>query len=210
MKKSFLLLSAVIIVIILTNCDSTPEKKKDMPRPATLDTGSTKSPIEAGLEMAMKTKAVLGKYLLTAIQDKGTDGAVEFCSTRAILITDSMSNILGSRIKRVSEKNRNPINIAGKEQLSYIKEIKEILARNERLQPKLTESGDSYTGYYPILTDQLCLQCHGDKKTDINPPTLSMINRLYPGDKATGYKLNELRGIWVVEMKKTDLPNFTR
>lgn len=202
MKKITLLLSILSLVIFLTNCDSTTEKKKGNAT-ATNDTSSQlKSPLETGQEMAMKTKAVLGKYLVTAIQDKGMEGAIEFCSTRAIQITDSMSTVLGSRLKRVAERNRNPVNLASADELSYIKEINASIARNEKPKPQLKETAETYTAYYPILTEQLCLQCHGNIKADIKPATLSTINRLYPGEKATGYKLNELRGIWVVEMKK--------
>jgi hypothetical protein len=51
----------------------------------------------------------------------------------------------------------------------------------------------------------MCLQCHGDPANDISPETLNKIQTLYPDDAATGYKTNELRGIWVVEMpKKSD------
>lgn len=203
MKKSILLLSILLMVIFLTNCDFTPDKKKETSISPTDTTSQIKSPLENGQEMAMKTKAVLGKYLVTAIQDRGTEGAIEFCSTRAIQITDSMSTVLGGRIKRVAERNRNPVNSVSADELSYIQEINASLLRKENLKPQLKETAETYTAYYPILTEQLCLQCHGDKKADIKPPTLSTINRLYPGDKATGYKLNELRGIWVIELKKT-------
>jgi len=202
MKKTILLLSILSVVILLTNCDTTTEKKKGIPNSSTDTTSQIKSPLETGQEMAMKTKAILGKNLVTAIQNKGTDEAIEFCSTRAIQITDSMSTVLGSRIKRVAERNRNPLNIASADELLYIKETNASLARNENAKPQLKETAETYTAYYPILTEQLCLQCHGDKKADIKTSTLSTINRLYPADKATGYKLNELRGIWVVEMKK--------
>ncbi len=202
MKKTILLLSIFSLVIFLTNCDSTTEKKKGIPNSSTDTTSQIKSPLETGQEMAMKTKANLGKHLITAIQDMGTEGAIEFCSTRAIQITDSMSTVLGSRIKRVAERYRNPVNNASADELSYIKEINASLARNESPKPQLKETAETYTGYYPILTEQLCLQCHGDKKTDIKPATISTLNRMYPGDKATGFKLNELRGIWVVELKK--------
>jgi len=164
--------------------------------------GKQASPLETGQEMAMKTKAVLGMYLLSAIKDRGTEGAVEFCSTRALQITDSMSQVLGIRIKRVSDQNRNPVNIPENEALSYIQKMKAAIAEKESPKPGFSETTEVYTGYYPILTDKLCIQCHGEKNTDIKAPTLSIINRLYPEDKATGFKLNDLRGIWVVEMKK--------
>jgi Protein of unknown function (DUF3365) len=58
------------------------------------------------------------------------------------------------------------------------------------------------TGYYPILTNAMCLQCHGKPNVDISITTLDKIHALYPDDRATGYVVNELRGLWVVEMDK--------
>lgn len=203
MKKIILLFSILSVVIFLTNCDSATDKKREIPASSNDTTGKIKTPLETGQEMAMKTKAILGKYLVTAIQEKGTEGAIAFCSSRAIQITDSMSTVLGVHIKRVAERNRNPVNKASAAELAYIQEINASLARKESPKPFLKETTETYTGYYPILTDPLCLQCHGDKVSDIKAPTLSILSKLYPGDKATGFKLNELRGIWVVEMKKT-------
>ncbi len=201
MKKAILVLSAISLMIIGSNCGTGTDKKKAVVSQAT-DTVQIKTPLEKGKEMALKTKAELGRFLMTAIREKGTAGAVAFCSTRALQITDSMSTVLGSHLKRVAEFNRNPINTVTADELSYIQQVKAALAAKENPRPQLTENSETITGYYPILTESLCLQCHGDNKTEIEPTTLAAINRLYPGDKATGFKLNELRGIWVVEMKK--------
>ena len=57
-------------------------------------------------------------------------------------------------------------------------------------------------GYYPIITNELCMQCHGQTGQQISPGTLAKITALYPNDKAVNYKVNQLRGIWVVEMKR--------
>jgi len=46
----------------------------------------------------------------------------------------------------------------------------------------------------------MCMQCHGSENEQIDNNTLAKINELYPDDKATGYGVGELRGIWVVEM----------
>ena len=48
----------------------------------------------------------------------------------------------------------------------------------------------------------MCLQCHGNKENDISTGTLTKINTLYPKDKAIGYGINQVRGLWVVEMIK--------
>jgi hypothetical protein len=48
----------------------------------------------------------------------------------------------------------------------------------------------------PIIVSQpLCLQCHGSE-SDIAAETREAILAIYPDDKATGYRLNDLRGIW--------------
>jgi hypothetical protein len=48
----------------------------------------------------------------------------------------------------------------------------------------------------------MCLQCHGKPGTDLSETTIAKLSQLYPNDKATGYGINELRGIWIVEMNK--------
>ena len=47
--------------------------------------------MEIGKTMALKTKRCLGRNLLEAINTKGTEHALEFCSTRAIPLTDSLT-----------------------------------------------------------------------------------------------------------------------
>ncbi|MCB0841256.1 MAG: DUF3365 domain-containing protein [Bacteroidetes bacterium] len=158
--------------------------------------------VEQGLKYAMATKAVLGKNLLNAINTKGTEGALAFCNEKAIPLTDSMQNQLSISIKRVSDKNRNPDNAANLDELEYIMKSKHLLEDGEEIKPAIQEKGEKIVGYYPIMTTQMCLQCHGLPEKDIQAGTLSKLSSLYPEDKATGYGENELRGIWVVEMKK--------
>jgi len=161
-----------------------------------------KSYLEKGKEIALSTKAVLGKNLLTAINADGAAHAVEFCNTRAIHLTDSMGLELNAKVKRVSDQSRNPDNIANEDELSYILETKEKLQAGIEPKPKLTEAGNKMIGYYPILTNEMCLKCHGKPEVDINQSTLDVLSALYPEDKAKGYGLNELRGIWVIDMAK--------
>ena len=46
----------------------------------------------------------------------------------------------------------------------------------------------------------MCLQCHGTSGQELLAEAESKIDLLYPKDKAKGYGINELRGIWVIEM----------
>ena len=158
-----------------------------------------KSDLETGKEYAMKTKSVLGKQLLAAIKEKGTAGAVDFCSGRAVQITDSMSKALGVFIQRKSHKNRNPQNRAEAEEMEYIKASMQRIASGEKAKPQLKLNNGKHRAYYPILTDEMCLQCHGKAGSDIKKEVLEMITKKYPADSATGFSKGELRGIWVVE-----------
>lgn len=161
-----------------------------------------KTPLQLGQELAMNTKKVLGKNLMGAINSKGTAEALSFCNTKAIHLTDSMAIELNAKIKRVSDKNRNPNNKANEQELAYIESAKAQLEAGEEITPQLTEIDNKLVGYYPITTNQMCLQCHGELNTDVKTETLQKIKELYPADKATGYSTNQLRGIWVVEMDK--------
>lgn len=157
---------------------------------------------EMGLQLAMKTKGVLGKNLLSAINSKGIEHAVDFCSTRALVLTDSMSIALDAKIKRVSDKNRNIANATDSVQHAYIQYCKEELLKGNKPNPQRIDLSESVVCLYPIITEDMCLKCHGNADTDINPETLKIINKLYPQDQARGYKSQEIRGAWVVEMKK--------
>lgn len=160
------------------------------------------NPVETGKDIAMKTKSVLGKNLLNAIKTKGTEGAVSFCSTRAITLTDSIGSELNASVKRVSDLNRNPKNKANARELEYIAKNKLLLLDGKEMEPQLIETEKTIVCYYPITTNAMCLQCHGKVGTNITQQTYSKIKSLYPDDKAIGYGENELRGIWVVEMEK--------
>lgn len=159
------------------------------------------SPLEKGKSIAQATQAALGKNLMQAIGEKGTAGAIEFCNIEAIPITDSLSKIHHATVKRVSDKNRNPKNTANEAELAYIENAKNQLADNQTIQPQLKEENGKWVAYYPILTNAMCLQCHG-KSEQISKEALAKIEAHYPKDQALGYKANEVRGIWVIEMKK--------
>jgi cytochrome c553 len=156
-------------------------------------------PIDQGLKYAMATKAVLGKNLMGQINSHGTAGALSFCSTRAIHLTDSMGNAQNVKVKRVSDKPRNPDNMASGAELDYILEQKQVLAQGAEMRAEIHESDGNWIGYYPITTNAMCLQCHGQVGENIKPEIDTQIKEIYPADKATGYGENELRGIWVVQ-----------
>jgi len=158
--------------------------------------------VAKGSELASKTKAELGKNLMAAIAANGPHGAVDFCNTKAIPITDSMSKALNAKIKRVSNKPRNPLNQANENEAAFIQELAENQDKGLPLTPKIKETKSHFLGYYPIIISDNCLQCHGTFPKEISEKTAVSISQKYPQDKATGYKADEIRGIFVVEFSK--------
>ncbi|MCB9222794.1 MAG: DUF3365 domain-containing protein [Crocinitomicaceae bacterium] len=171
------------------------EKAKNLKDPSEM------SYLDRGFQFAMSTKSVLGKNLKGKINTEGTDGALEFCNLNAFHLTDSMATEFGVKIKRVSDKNRNPNNLANNDELAIIQSFKEQLEKGEEITSTTKEMDNVVIGYYPILTNDMCLQCHGTSK-EIKPSTAELIKQKYPNDKGIGYGVNQLRGIWVVEMQK--------
>lgn len=155
-----------------------------------------------GKAYALQTKAVLGRNLMAAINAKGAEGAVGFCHTRAIPLTDSSGQALNVRIQRVTDRPRNPDNAADSLQLLQLEAIREDFAAGNNEVYRLTETEQEVTGYYPIMTNAMCLQCHGEKGKDISATTLTALEALYPDDRATGYTSGQLRGLWVVTMPR--------
>jgi len=154
---------------------------------------------DIGLKYALSTKAQLSKNLMKAIQEKGTVGAVEFCNLRAMNLTDSMAAKHNAIIKRVSDKPRNPDNMANEKELDYITVFKEQIAiKGIDVEPIVEEINGKVNFYYPITTNNMCLQCHGQPNNQVTAETLTTLKMLYPKDKATGYDTGQVRGIWSI------------
>lgn len=157
---------------------------------------------ERGLKYALSTKAVLGKNLMGTIQKKGTLEALAFCNEKAYPLTDSMSVVHNASIKRVSDKPRNQNNQANDKELTYINSFKNDIKNKKEPKPIVDLIDNKVHVYYPITTNTMCLQCHGKPNQDINRPTLNSLANLYPKDKAIGYSINQVRGIWNISFDK--------
>lgn len=150
-----------------------------------------------GLNYANTTRQLLGQNLMGAIQKEGTMYALEFCNIEAIPLTRQMEEKHDAVIKRVSDKNRNPNNAANDEELYYITHFQKEIAAGQEPRPVVLQADNQTRFYYPIITNAMCLQCHG-KPENIQPDVLDKIYWLYPDDLATGYGENEVRGIWSI------------
>lgn len=165
---------------------------------------SNKTYEEIGLHYALNTKKQLGKNLMGTIQKKGTVEALEFCNERAYPLTDSMATVFSANIKRVSDKPRNSKNAANTKELAYIEKFKTDVLNKTELKPIIDEIENEVKFYYPITTNTMCLQCHGNANAEIKPETYKVLKALYPNDNATGYNIDQVRGIWSISFEKIE------
>ncbi len=137
----------------------------------------------------------LGSNLTEQMQKNGPIAAVDFCAKEANKLTEAVSQEHGLSIKRVSDKTRNPDNQATKQEISIMDEYRADIAAKKELKPKLVNN----TYYRPLLmAKDACIVCHGD--IDSDSPLAKAIGSNYPADKATGYKMGELRALISVTM----------
>jgi nitrate reductase cytochrome c-type subunit len=109
-----------------------------------------------------------------------------------------MSQVHNANIKRVTDKPRNQNNLANFNELKYIEDFKKQWSNAVEIEPVVSEINDKVHVYYPIITNEMCLQCHGKPNQTMTAETLDKIKQLYPEDKAFGYNINEIRGIWSI------------
>jgi hypothetical protein len=145
-----------------------------------------------GAEIILPFKQQL-KQALQQGMAAGPDAAVDVCHLEAPAIAQSLTtdNI---RLGRSSHKLRNPAN-APSAWMDQV--INTYLGAPEAQQPVAIRIADGRVGYAePILTQPLCLTCHGET---IAPAVQAQIAEIYPNDQATGFRVGELRGIFWAE-----------
>jgi hypothetical protein len=165
----------------------------------TLNDSISQMLLARGRKIAGKTKVALKVELRKAIAEGGLEHAVEFCHTRAMEITDSISLAEQVIIKRLAKKNRNPHNATSEEESTIYKGYIMNWISNMPLQSMVTWDDEGRPVYYnPIMTEALCLNCHGTVGEEVNPQLAEKIAQLYPEDKAVGFSLREVRGMWSI------------
>jgi len=162
---------------------------------------------EAALAKAQGMVKQLGSGLKTelqaAIKTSGFDGAVTACGDIAVARADQISEENEAMIHRVSLKLRNPANAPDDYEKGKLEQMDKDLAAGalkEAYVEVVEENGAKSLRFLkPILTNALCLNCHGSE-AKIRPEVASALSRLYPDDKARGYEENQVRGAFSVSV----------
>lgn len=139
-------------------------------------------------------KEELVDALTEALGEGRAESAIRVCRERAPEIAAGLS-VGGVRMGRTSHKTRNPDN-APQPWMEPL--LAAYLEEPIDPKPRAVRLDETTFGYVePIYTIHFCLSCHGPS---VEPALLEEIRSLYPQDQATGFRANELRGLFWVTM----------
>jgi cytochrome c551/c552 len=143
----------------------------------------------------------LGKDLVTMLTGElkrgGPAAAISVCADSAQVRT-MRHQAEGVDVRRVSTRVRNAKNAPDSVESAVLAAFADAIAAN-RPMPDTSfatrqADGQVVTHYMrAIRIQEFCLACHGPADS-IGPDVKHVLAARYPGDKATGYKLGELRG----------------
>jgi hypothetical protein len=183
--------------ICLFACKKVPEKISEEASPVTAN--DEKLMLKAGEVSALLQKR-LGSQLKAAMTSGGPIAGIQVCQQVGQSLTSSTNEELdGVKVTRTSLKVRNPKNAPtlGDKQVmeNWLKQVADggEFPKNEIVH---REDGTAVV-YQPIITQQLCMKCHGDPST-FAPELISLIEKHYPDDQATGFTEGSLRGVFKV------------
>ncbi|UOG74811.1 DUF3365 domain-containing protein [Hymenobacter tibetensis] len=142
----------------------------------------------------------LRRVLAEKLQAGGVAAALPYCRPETFASVDSIEKDLQAVAQRRSTRPRNRANQAS---LAPPDMQPDTVRRVARL------SGEVFTYQRPItLSDALCLRCHGEVGKDITAPDYALIQKQYPQDQATGYRVGQPMGVWQVTLQRAGIAEF--
>ena len=147
---------------------------------------------EAADALTVDLAGTLGEEL----QRGGPTAAIKVCSEVAQRVAASHSR-QGLTVRRVSLRVRNPADEPDDFERARLEDWEE----SQRSGGEVSEhveligegSGRELRYLRPIFIASVCLQCHGDPSALV-PEVRQLLAEEYPGDRALGYEVSDLRG----------------
>ena len=159
-------------------------------------------------QRAMKSKAVVKEFmgqlkgeLKSAMKAGGPVNAINVCKDKAPAIAKNLSDKYGWKVARTSLKTRNPANAPDAWETSVLEKFDARQHSGEPVKPMAyfqqveSNNGSTFRFMKAIPTGKVCLTCHGQ---DIDDKVTAKLKESYPEDRATGYKLGQVRGAFTI------------
>jgi hypothetical protein len=149
---------------------------------------------EEARQLVARFAGQLKPQLKQALQSGGPPAAISVCAEVAPAIAANLSLESGWSVRRTSDNNRNTAAVPDNWEQARIDAFKAKVLANQTLDLEYSEQTTEGFRYAKAqLTEGLCLMCHGKQLAD---STVKALNAFYPNDRAQGYELGEVRGIF--------------
>ncbi len=131
----------------------------------------------------------------------GPAKAILVCNTAAKEISERVSKQYGWKIARTSLKFRNSNNAPDGWEKKALQDFEQRIKNGEAVEKlefsEIIEKDNKQVFRYlkAIPTQGICLSCHGDK---LAPTVTKKLDKLYPQDQATGFKVGDIRGAFTI------------
>lgn len=172
-------------------------------RSASAQDGAADHTVAARVAVAELGKRLKGR-LMSTMQSEGPVAAINVCAQEAYEIAAQVSDQAGMEVGRRALRLRNPGNAPDDWEQQALIEFLGALARGEdpgeleRSEVRTVDGEEVFYWAKPILLQQPCTVCHG---AALAPEVAAAIADLYPDDRATGFAVGELRGIFSVKKR---------
>ncbi len=176
----------ILISLVIISCEDTKNINDDMKAEYNYQ--------HIGDSLSIISQQVLLRNVSRELNAGGPTVAIDFCNLNASGLMDSLSNLYGVTISRITTQPRNPGNMASESEVGILAGM-----MNSRSSDTLVMGGENVTYYKSIrLGMPTCLKCHGSTD-DIEESTLEIIKERYPDDLARNYQLGDFRGAWKIQ-----------
>lgn len=171
----------------------------------TIETNKSEILIEAK-DLLKETSKQYKNTLIQGLQHNNLIKALKYCNKEVKQLI-SKDNEKGFAIKRVSLRPRNKNNYPNLYEKEILEKFNKLsLKDNKKLVLEHSEiikdkNNNKFVYVKAIRIKEVCLNCHG---SNINDDLKKEIEKLYPDDKAINYKLNDIRGAFVMYRKIKD------
>lgn len=139
--------------------------------------------------------------LQASMKANGPIESISVCNIEASKIASRISEEKGLSVARTSLKYRNIANQPDAWEKSVLLQFEQRKAKGEELNKLdyaevIQQDGKQVFRYMKAIpTGEVCLNCHG---SNIAEPLSEKILSIYPDDKATGFKMGDIRGAFTV------------
>ena len=144
--------------------------------------------------------------LMQGLQHNNLKKALKYCNKEVKQLVSKV-NEKGFAVKRISLRPRNKNNYPNLYEKEILEKFNKLSLKDnkslafEHIEIIKDENNNKFVYIKAIRIKEVCLNCHG---SNINDDLKKEIEKLYPDDKAIDYKLNHIRGAFVMYRKIKD------